>query len=207
MQNFIQKYIDKATSYIGYRNLIDILLSEGKTTGLKQTEKNITNTRLNVQRMNRLDKTISVIPEITALIEGLERKCIWFIIAEAWCSDCAQIIPIINKIAEASDHIELKIVLRDENPELMDRYLTNGGKAIPILICINKDTKHEICTWGPRPKPAQELMIKHKANPVKEYSEVQKEIQLWYTNDKGLTVQEEIMGLIKSLENVPEAPD
>jgi len=207
MQNFITTYTDKAYTYKEYRDLIDKLFSEGKTTGLNQTEKNITNTRLNVQRMNRLDKTISVIPELTTLIEGFERKCIWLIIAEAWCSDCAQIIPIINKIAEASDHIELKIVLRDENPELMDRYLTNGGKAIPILICIDKGTMRVICIWGPRPKPAQELMVKHKANPVKEFSEVQKEIQLWYTNDKGLTVQEEIMELIKSPEKAPEVPD
>jgi hypothetical protein len=202
MQNFIQTYIDKAYSYKEYRDLIDKLFSEGKTTGLKQTEKNVTNTRLNIQRMNRLDKTISVIPELTTLIEGFERKCIWIIIAEAWCSDCAQIIPVLNKITEATDYIELKIVLRDENPELMDRYLTNGGKAIPMVICIDKDTMREICTWGPRPKPAQELMVKHKANPVKEYSEVQKEIQLWYKNDKGLTLQREIMELINTMEYV-----
>ena len=204
MQNFIQTYLDKSYSYKEYRNLIDQLLSEGKTTGANQTEKNIAYTKLNVQRMNRLDKTVSVIPELTSLIESFNRKCIWLMIAEAWCGDCAQVIPVLSKIAEASDHIELKIVLRDENPELMNRYLTNGGRAIPKLVCIDSDTMHEICTWGPRPKPAQEMILEHKANPVKEYSEVQKEIQLWYANDKGVTLQTEIMELINTMEHVPE---
>ena len=204
MQNFIQTYLDKSYSYKEYRNLIDQLLSEGKTTGANQTEKNIAYTKLNVQRMNRLDKTVSVIPELTSLIESFNRKCIWLMIAEAWCGDCAQVIPVLSKIAEASDHIELKIVLRDENPELMNRYLTNGGRAIPKLVCIGSDTMHEICTWGPRPKPAQEMILEHKANPVKEYSEVQKEIQLWYANDKGVTLQKEIMELINTMEHVPE---
>ena len=204
MQNFIQTYLDKSYSYKEYRNLIDQLLSEGKTTGANQTEKNIAYTKLNVQRMNRLDKTVSVIPELTSLIESFNRKCIWLMIAEAWCGDCAQVIPVLSKIAEASDHIELKIVLRDENPELMNRYLTNGGRAIPKLVCIDSDTMHEICTWGPRPKPAQEMILEHKANPVKEYSEVQKEIQLWYANDKGVTLQKEIMELINTMEHVPE---
>lgn len=204
MQNFIQTYLDKSYSYKEYRNLIDQLLSEGKTTGANQTEKNIAYTKLNVQRMNRLDKTVSVIPELTSLIESFNRKCIWLMIAEAWCGDCAQVIPVLSKIAEASDHIELKIVLRDENPELMNRYLTNGGRAIPKLVCIDSDTMHEICTWGPRPKPAQEMILEHKANPVKEYSEVQKEIQLWYANDKGVTLQTEIMELINTMEHVTE---
>lgn len=204
MQNFIQTYLDKSYSYKEYRNLIDQLLSEGKTTGANQTEKNIAYTKLNVQRMNRLDKTVSVIPELTSLIESFNRKCIWLMIAEAWCGDCAQVIPVLSKIAEASDHIELKIVLRDENPELMNRYLTNGGRAIPKLVCIDSDTMHEICTWGPRPKHAQEMILEHKANPVKEYSEVQKEIQLWYANDKGVTLQTEIMELINTMEHVTE---
>ena len=204
MQNFIQTYLDKSYSYKEYRNLIDQLLSEGKTTGANQTEKNIAYSKLNVQRMNRLDKTVSVIPELTSLIESFNRKCIWLMIAEAWCGDCAQVIPVLSKIAEASDHIELKIVLRDENPELMNRYLTNGGRAIPKLVCIDSDTMHEICTWGPRPKPAQEMILEHKANPVKEYSEVQKEIQLWYANDKGVTLQTEIMELINTMEHVTE---
>jgi thiol-disulfide isomerase/thioredoxin len=204
MQNFIQTYIDKGISYKEYRNLIDRLLNEGKTTGANQTEKNLAYTRLNVQRMNRLDKTVSVIPELTSLIESFDRKCIWLMIAEAWCGDCAQIIPVLNKIAETTDHIELKIILRDENPKLIDRYLTNGGRAIPKLICIDSDTVQEICTWGPRPKPAQKMILMHKTNPVKEYSEVQREIQLWYANDKGLTLQKEIMELINTMEHVPE---
>lgn len=203
MQNYIKTYIDKAYSYKEYRKLIDDLLSEGKTTGKSQTEKNIAYTKLNIQRMNRLDKTVTVIPELMTLIGSFDRKCIWLMIAEAWCGDCAQIIPVLDKIADASDHIELKIVLRDENPELMDRYLTNGGRAIPKLICIDSDTMHEICTWGPRPKPAQEMITNHKAHPVKEYSEVQKDIQLWYANDKGETLQKEIMELINTMEYVP----
>jgi hypothetical protein len=200
MENIIQTYIDKSFSYTGYKEHIDKLLKEGKTTGTNQTEKYIQFTKLNVQRMNRIDKTFQVLPEITSVIENCKRKVIWLVIAEAWCGDVAQNLPVINIIAESSPYINLKIALRDDNPELIDMYLTNGGRSIPKLICFDALTMQEICTWGPRPKPAQEMMIQHKANPVKELIEVQKDIQLWYANDKGVTLQREIIAMIKNCE-------
>jgi hypothetical protein len=197
MNNFFEPYINKALSYKEYRELIDRLVSEGKTTGPNQTEKLCGITKLNIQRMNRIDKTVTVLPELSGTINSFERKCIWLVIAEAWCGDVAQNLPVINKIAESTGCVDLKIVLRDENPELIDRYLTNGGRSIPKLICIDAGTMEEICTWGPRPRPAQEMMREHKENPVKEESEVLKDIQLWYAHDKGVTVQKEIMKLIQ----------
>ncbi len=200
MKNIIQTYIDKSFSYTGYREHIDKLLNEGKTTGTNQAEKYVQFTKLNVQRMNRIDKTFHVLPEITKVVENCKRKVIWLVIAEAWCGDVAQNLPVINIIAESSPYINLKIALRDDNPELIDMYLTNGGRSIPKLICFDALTMHEICTWGPRPKPAQEMILQHKANPVKELIEVQKDIQIWYAGDKGVTLQREIMALIKNCE-------
>lgn len=200
MKNIIQTYIDKSFSYTAFIALIDKLLSEGKTTGANQSEKHIQFTKLNVKRMNRIDKTFRVLPEITEVVEKCNRKVIWLVIAEAWCGDVAQNLPVINIIAESSPFIELKVILRDDYPELMDMYLTNGGRSIPKLICFDAITMEEICTWGPRPKPAQEIIIQHKTNPVKELVEVQKDIQLWYAADKGVTLQREIMALIKNCE-------
>ena len=197
MQDFLKTFIDKAYSYREYREQIENLLSEGKTTGLRQTEKLVDISKLNIQRMKRIDKTVTVLPELTGIINNFERNCVWLVIAEAWCGDVAQNLPVINKIAESTSCVKLKIVLRDENPELIDRYLTNGGQAIPKLICIDSETMEEICTWGPRPQPAQEMMREHKANHVTEHSEVLKDIQLWYAHDKGVTVQKEIMKLIQ----------
>ena len=59
------------------------------------------------------------------------------VLAEGWCGDAAQILPVINKIAEYSSLIDLKVVCRDENPELMDQFLTNGSKSIPKVIIID----------------------------------------------------------------------
>ena len=200
MNRIIQPYIEKSFSYSAYRELIEKLLSESKTTGTNQSEKYIQFAKLNVQRMSRIDKTFKVLPEITEVIKNCNRKVIWLVIAEAWCGDVAQNLPVINIIAESSPYIKLRVVLRDKNPELIDMYLTNGGRSIPKLICFDALTMQEICTWGPRPTPAQEMIIQHKANPVKELIEVQKDIQLWYANDKGVTLQKEIIALIKNCE-------
>ena len=68
------------------------------------------------------------------------------VISEGWCGDAAQILPVINKMALVSNKIEFRIVLRDENPALMDAFLTNGGKAIPKVIMIDNESGEVINT-------------------------------------------------------------
>jgi len=64
-------------------------------------------------------------------------------LAEAWCGDVYRELPTIARIAEASG-ADLRIFLRDENPDIMDEFLSNDGKsrAIPVFVFYTKDTRY-----------------------------------------------------------------
>lgn len=93
----------------------------------------------------------------------------------------------------------MRILLRDDNPEAMNRYLTNGGRSIPKLITIDTDG-NELFTWGPRPQPAQQIIIAWKQNPEAiTHEDAEKELHLWYAKDKGKTLQHEIVEKLKAV--------
>lgn len=188
--------IRQGFSYSEYLDLIRKLLARGMTTGLNSSPSLVDYTELNLHRMKRLNRTIQLQPETTECLRRLSKSIYWVLLVEAWCGDAAHSVPIIYKMSEASEHIKLKILLRDKNPEIMDQYLTDGARAIPRLICFQKLDLKELWAWGPRPFPAQEIMRIHKTKPVEPKEIVLKNIQLWYGKDKGKTIQKEIIKLI-----------
>lgn len=197
MQNIIKKALESAFSYNEYRNLVTELLTQKKVTGNEQSEDLVNYTELNETRMNRLDKTIKVPIKINEDFQKLERKYIWLTIAEGWCGDAAQIVPVLHKIAEASDNIDLQLVFRDENDDLMNLFLTNGSKSIPKVIILDAETKEVAGSWGPRPEPARKLIVDYKAEHgvVDETAKV--ELQKWYLKDKGLSTITELLDLVQ----------
>ena len=74
------------------------------------------------------------------------------VIAEDWCGDASNTVPIIAKLAARLPGLELRVILRDENPEVMDQYLTNGARSIPIVIALDEDSR----SWdtGARARPS-----------------------------------------------------
>ena len=191
--------LGKAMTYEQYRKLILKLLQEGKTTGPDQSLKMIEYTALNNSRMHRLDRTIALLPELIDILQGMERKMYWLVLSEAWCGDAAQSIPIIAKMVDASPALEMGILLRDENPTVMQAHLTNGAHAIPKLIALDPEKLEVIGEWGPRPAEPQKIVMDYKAmpEPKENYSEVSKRVQMWYNADKGLSLQLEFIGLLK----------
>ncbi|MBS1493063.1 MAG: thioredoxin family protein [Bacteroidetes bacterium] len=197
MKNIIDiSKIKNRYTYEEYKNLSEELVEQQRTTGPSQSENLIEYTKLNYFRMARVDKTMVIKNDVKEAIQSIDEKKYWILITEAWCGDAAQIVPIIGRLAELNSNIELLIVLRDENLELMDKYLTNGGRSIPILISLNKNFKEE-WHWGPRPRPAQAMVIENKETQALSFDEMKKQVQLWYAEDKTNTTQLEIMKKIK----------
>jgi len=182
-----------AFTYAAYREKVSKELQSKLTLSPEDT---ITHyTQLNQSRMNRLDKTLVLTDSVRTKLLQLKQKYIFYVISEGWCGDAAQILPIINKIVEASDNLELKIIFRDENVEVMNQYLTNGAQAIPKLIIL--DQNHvEIAIWGPRPAPASNLILENKKQFGKVTDEAKEALQVWYNTDKGVTTQNEIVALL-----------
>ncbi len=191
---------ESGQDYPQYREQINYLLRQNKTSGKDSTEELVHFTALNVQRMKRLDKTIVLSSDLISNLQSLKKSYRFLVVTEAWCGDSAQNIPILAKMAEVTDKIDLKMIYRDENPEIMDAFLTKGARSIPKLIAIDKEGA-VLGTWGPRPNPAQEIVIAYKQGKYSDYETYQKELQLWYAKDKGKTLQNEFIDLLHHWEN------
>lgn len=151
-------------------------------------------TKLNFQRMKRWDKTFLPDAEVVAQVKAA-REQEWWVITEAWCGDSAQNLPVIAALAKAAG-IALRIVLRDENPEIIAQYLTNGTKSIPVLVSFD-ESDQQLFRWGPRPAAAQRLMEDWKANPAgRDFEAFELEMHRWYTENKGKDTQSELSVLL-----------
>jgi hypothetical protein len=194
--------ISRSWGYSDYRNFV-IQLSESKSTsGVEQSIERIEATKLNAQRMKRIDKQIVIGKDLSDLIKRVNQKWNWLVIAESWCGDGAQNLPVISKMGSLNVNIDLKIILRDENPEIMDKNLTNGARSIPILICTDEISGDKIGIWGPRPKQIAEKVKEFKsANPNISHHEFVKNVHLWYAQDKGESIQNDFLKLIPAWEN------
>jgi hypothetical protein len=196
MKEVIKTALINSYSYNEYRIIISDLLIQGKSSGAIQSEDLTHYSSLNETRMNRLDKTIKISDEILLKLQSMKNESIWLVISEGWCGDAAQSLPIFNKMDKVSAKIEMKIVFRDENEELMNLFLTNGTKSIPKLIILDKNTLNVIADWGPRPKGAIDLVQNYKDKFGVIDDTIKAELQIWYLRDKGLSTQKEIMELM-----------
>lgn len=205
MRKSIAKALFNSHSYSEYRKIVTDLLKEDKSTGNEQSADLTDYSHLNETRMNRLAKTLKIPQENAQKLESLNSEYIWLVISEGWCGDAAQLLPIFDKMVEASDgKIEMKIVLRDENEELMNLFLTNKGKAIPKLIVIDRETGSGLAHWGPRPKGAVTLIENYKKEHGAIDETAKADLQLWYLHDKGLSTQEEIIWMMVDLDKEEE---
>lgn len=189
--------IDHAMSYGEYRQMIDDLLEQDKTTGDNHSEQMVEYTRMNVHRMNRIDNNIDLSEELKGMLDGIDEKWIWLVLTEAWCGDAAQNVPVIAKMADQNDNIELKLILRDENPEIMDEYLTNGSRSIPKLVCLDAQSLEQIGTWGPRPDVIQEKAMEWKEDSSIGKNEWAEKLHKWYAENKSRELQNEFKVLIE----------
>lgn len=194
-----QKVIDQAFSYPQFVEFTTQLVVENRTTGNNQSEAYLDYTRMCLQRMRRWDKTAKVSLEMEGLVRSIKEEQVWLVVTEAWCGDGAQSIPYLAKLVDLNPLIDLKIIMRDENPEIMDVYLTNGARSIPKLIAFTKDLKVEFFTWGPKP---EYLIKRHKAykydSQGKTYKDFLEEIHLWYARNKNQDLEVELFPLIQS---------
>ncbi len=197
INQIIEESLKRSISYTEYRKLVEDLVKNNSTTGNEKTEALAEYTKLNDRRMKRWDKTLKISEESQTIFSQYNKRTTWLVLTESWCGDAAHVIPVINKVAELNDNIKLRLVLRDENEELMNAYLTNGGKAIPKLIAIDKETGQVVKTFGPRPSEATKLVDEYKLEHGSLTLEFKQDLQIWYNKDKGQTTISDLEKLLK----------
>ena len=198
LRSIIQNALEQSISPSEYDELLQSYAKEGKTSG-EQKEDLIYYTKLNAQRSKRITKTTSLTSELSDQIAALQKQT-WLLITETWCGDAANSVPIIEKLAELKPEVNLRIVLRDEQPELMNQFLTKGGKSIPKLIALD-DELNVLFSWGPRPEELQKIYWDWRESENKvPYSEFHLVIQKWYNDNKSKGIQDELLGKLQESE-------
>jgi hypothetical protein len=196
MQN-LNSYWEAGVSWASYRKQIDDLLLEGKTTNADNSPAMLEYAKLNQARMRRLETRTELLPEVLHALQALPKNIKILVIAEGWCGDAAQVCPPAELLFQALG-IESRYVLRDADTSLIDMFLTNGGRSIPVFIALDKDGNLLGEKWGPRPVALQELRM----GWIKEGLPYEQQAELlhgWYAKDKTESTQHELATWLKGL--------
>jgi len=178
-------------NYFEYKQLFDEILGHPNPVYPYDDTMYLDYTKLNRSRMSRWSKQLVLDENLVSRIKQIETPQHWIIITEPWCGDAAHIVPFLIRLAELNSYITCDIQLRDSEPFLIESYLTNGTRSIPKLIVRDENNK-DIFHWGPRPKEAQELMNKMKAENA-DFETTKIALQNWYNKDKGASLFSELL--------------
>lgn len=197
---FLEAGMPGSMTYEEYRQMGIALHAQGRTTGPNQSDDLVAYAKMNEQRMHRLDKTVTIGTELAAALKAISAPQTWIVITEDWCGDAAQNVPVLAKMAAINPLINLRLILRDQNPQIMQHFLTNGGTSIPVFIVLNKNYEL-LAHWAPRPAPAQQLLMdwKNAPEPKMSFADFATELHKWYAHDKTATLQAEMLALFSGL--------
>jgi hypothetical protein len=153
---------------------------------------------INQQRIRRIRRTIDkhgLSPALLEAVRGVKVGAKMLVLNEFWCGDGAQILPVQEALAQASEgRLEVRVLMRDENVEVMDLFLTNGGRAIPKTLLLDEELQ-VLGTWGPRPKEAMALVKRIKSDPAIAHT-YNLEVHKWYAQDMQQNIQAELAVLL-----------
>ncbi|GAB1307581.1 thioredoxin family protein [Urechidicola sp. KH5] len=199
IQELIIKALRHALTYQEYLEMIERYVNAEATSGRDQSEGLINYTKLNHRRMKRWDKTVKISDEVRKVFKNTNHSLTWLVLTESWCGDAAHVIPILNKLAELSDNIDLRLIYRDENPILMSHFLYNGTHSIPKVIMFDNNTQEVVGEYGPRPNVLNQMVTDFKREHGRLSAEFKENLQRWYNKDKGQTIINELTSFLKTL--------
>ena len=139
-------------------------------------------------------------PDEAARLSALPGPRRVLVLTEDWCGDAARSVPVLARAFEAAPQVEARFLPLDDHSHAIDRYLTHGGRSIPIAIVLDEQGR-ELGAWGPRPAPLQALFRARRAErgaPTKEtLAEFYAPVMAWYAQDGGRTTVQEILMLLE----------
>jgi len=149
----------------------------------------------NEELWHSLARRAKVPDEYVERVTRLPGKLHLLVLLEDWCGDAFNSVPYVAALADAAPNLDLRVLGRDANPDLMDIHLTNGSRSIPVVMVFD-DEFRELGWWGPRPKELQEWVLSEglKLPPEERYAEVRR----WYARDGGRTTLEEVVSLLEN---------
>ena len=194
---FTEKRPHNGFTFEEYSNKLKTYVENTNPQNLPENELKLFEfTKLNIYRSNRAIKTYKPSEEILTAMRKINSKQIWMILTEGWCGDSAQTLPYIYMMTKENPNIKLRILPRDSNLDIMDKYLVNGkSRSIPRLV-IFENNGNELALWGPRPAAAQQLINDLKSEGM-DMHEIHEKLHLWYGRNRGKSIESEFLDIVK----------
>ncbi len=106
--------------------------------------------RMDQPRWRRVYEQIKLTAEQRILLEGFSRRMNVLCMVGAWCGDCVEQGPILQRIAEAAGgRIDLRFLDRDQHPDVQAALSICGGHRVPVAVFLSEDF-HECSRFGDR---------------------------------------------------------
>jgi hypothetical protein len=147
--------------------------------------------KLNLHRVGRIRRTWGASAELLSLLDRIDRPQTWMVLSEPWCGDSAQCVPCLEILAESHSEITIRFLLRDDNLEIMERYLTDGKRGIPLLVAFDTEGG-ELFRWGPRPAEAQAVFDAATVEGLEKPAKLEK-LHLFYGRNRGRALDTELI--------------
>ncbi len=158
----------------------------------------------NGELWNAIYKRAVLPPDLADRATAIARRWSLLVLSEAWCGDSVNLLPFVSRLEEATPNIEMRLIGRDSNPDVMNDHLTRGSRSIPVVMVLDDDFT-EKGWWGPRPAELQRWVLEEGLPLPK--PERYRHIRTWYARDQGRAVISEILAIIEHPEagNAPAA--
>ena len=114
----------------------------------------------NQERFAANERALVLDPADVDVFKRLQRPLNVLVLAEDWCGDVIDNLPILGRLAAESGKLNLRVFLRDQNPDLMDNYLNRGEfRSIPVFAFFDENMT-EVARFLERPKEQTEEIEK-----------------------------------------------
>jgi hypothetical protein len=141
-----------------------------------------------------LRKRARVPEEFVERVERLGGRWHLLVLSEDWCGDAVNSVPVVAALADAARNLDLRVLARDENPDLMDTHLTGSSRSIPVVMVLD-ECYEERAWWGPRPRELQAWVLGEGLQlPTEERYRL---VRSWYARDQGRTTLEELVSMME----------
>ena len=148
----------------------------------------------NVELWNAVWRHSKVDDEFVGRVVALPGDWHLLVLSEDWCGDAVNTVPVLARLAERTPNVDLRVLGREANPDLMDSHLTGSSRSIPVVIALDQ-TFEERGWWGPRPTVLQRWVSGQ--GQLLEKTARYREARTWYARDRGRTTLEEVVSMME----------
>lgn len=116
----------------------------------------------NRDRVEENERRVELDGDTVRFFRSLARSLKVVVLAEDWCGDVIANLPVLGRLAREVGTLDVRIFYRDQNPDLIERWLNQGKyQSIPVIVFFDESFR-ELGHWIERPRSVTDLRAKKR---------------------------------------------